>query len=172
MTEAEKLKLNVINSFYMIHFSSFVSQVKFFPRILPQPACRLDCFAVLFRLIPLLLVSIDVSVFVTGALYRFIASSVWSFQSPRTTSCGIQTLTCSSGQPWVEKIMVCQFLVHISPSPRFDSILDRLPDLSTLQSRVCPFCSRRWPGSVCVDHRRELLRFTGPSRPFVHQLTS
>ena len=46
--------------------------------------------------------------------------------------------------------------------PRFDSILDRLPDLSSLQSRVYPFCSQRWPGSVCIDHHRELLRFSRP----------
>ena len=134
------------------------SPVQFLPRTLPQSACRLDCRAVLVRLIPLLLVSIVVISISHWRLVQVFASSVWSFLSRRTTSCCIQTLVCSSGQPWVEKIMVCQFLVHMSPSPRFDSILDRLPDLSSLQSRVCPFCSRRWPGSVCVDHRRELLR--------------
>ena len=34
------------------------------------------------------------------------------------------------------------------PSPRFDSILDRLPDVSSLQRQVHPFCPRRWPWSV------------------------
>ena len=90
-------------------------------------------------------------------------SFIYIFLSPRTTSCGIQNLTCSSGQPWVEKIIVSQLYCQYSlcPSPRFNSILDRLPDLSS-QSRVHPFCPRRWPGSVCVDHRHELQRFSRP----------
>ena len=46
------------------------------------------------------------------------------------------------------------------PSLRFNSILNRLPDLSSLQRRVKPFCPRRWPGSVCVGHRHELLRLS------------
>ena len=51
------------------------------------------------------------------------------------------------------------------PSPRFYSILERLPDLSPLQRRFHPFCPRRWPGSVCVDrhhHHHELLRLSCP----------
>ena len=131
------------------------------PRTLPRPNCRLDCRAVLVRLIPSLL---SVKWFFSISHWHLVqvyASSVVSFLSPRTTSCGIQTLLCSSG---VEKIKISQYFVFICPSPRFDSILGRLPDLSSLQSRVCPFCSRRWPGSVCVDHRHELLRIPRPIR--------
>ena len=54
-------------------------------------------------------------------------------------------LACSSGRPRVEKIMFFSRLMlvlvrHLDSN----SILDRLPDLSSLQCRDDPFCMRWW----------------------------
>ena len=58
----------------------------------------------------------------------------------------------------MEKIIICPLFVCLGPYPGPNSILDRLPDLSSLQWRGDPFCSQQWPGSICVDHYCELLR--------------
>ena len=122
--------------------------VQLLPRTLPRPNCRLDCSAVLVRLIPSLL---SVKWFISISHWHLIqvyASSVMSFLSPRTTSCGIQTLLCSSGQPWVEKIMVSQFLLsfyvrhldltHLGQTARLIFPSESGPPvLSTTVARIC-----------------------------------
>ena len=99
-----------------------------------------------------------VLVFTSDALYRLVSLKYGLLNLPGLTTVAYKNLACSSGQSWMEKILFCQLFVCLCPYPGPNSILDSLPDLSSLQWRGDPFCSQQWPGSVCVDHYYELLR--------------
>ena len=142
----------------MLRFGIHASQVKFVPRTMPLASLPSGLLGSPCRLIPYLRCVKWLIVFKSDALYGLVSLKYCLINPPALTTVAYKNIACSSGQPWMEKNMICPLIVCLCPSPGPNSILDRLPDLSSLQWRGDPFCSRRWPGSVCVDHHYELLR--------------